>query len=226
MSDEHFTVDGTLLEAWASQKSFQPKDEPPATGGGGRNTAVDFHGTVRRNDTHASRTDPDARLYKKTAGAEAKLGYLGHVLMDNRHGLLVGATVTVATGTAEREAALGLLRRQRRRHRRRTVGADKLFDTRGFVTQLRAAGFTPHVAQMTVTAHRRSAIDDRTTRHSGYGVSQQKRKLVEQSFGWLKTIALLRQLKQRGLRRANWLFTFGSAVYNLVRIRNLTAQPT
>lgn len=224
LSPDHFTVDGTLIEAWASHKSFRPKDEPPVDGGGS-NPTVDFRGTARRNDTHASRTDPDARLYKKVSGAEAKLGYLGHVLMENRSGLLVGATLTTATGTAEREAALHLLKRHRRHRRRRTVAGDKLFDTRGFVADVRRAGFTPHVAQMTPTRHRRSAIDARTTRHAGYTVSQQKRKLVEQSFGWLKTVALLRKLKQRGLPRARWLFTFGSAVYNLVRLRTLIHQP-
>jgi transposase len=224
LSTEHFTVDGTLLEAWASQKSFRPKDEPPAPPAG-RNPSVDFHKTTRTNDTHASRTDPDARLYKKTAGAEARLGYLGHVVMENRSGLVVGATATPATGTAEREAALHLLKRQRKRRGRRTVGGDKLFDTRGFVGDARALGFTPHVAQMTTTVHRTSAIDGRTTRHAGYAVSQRVRKLVEQSFGWLKTVALLRKLTQRGLRRVRWLFIFGSAVYNLVRIRSLTWHP-
>ena len=226
LSAEHFTVDGTLLEAWASHKSFRPKDEPPGPPqAGGRNPSVDFRGTARTNDTHASRTDPDARLYKKAVGVEARLCYLGHALMENRSGLIVGATVTHATGRAEREAAVRLLRRQRkRRGTRRTVGGDKLFDTRGFVADTRTAGFTPHVAQTTETIRRTSAIDGRTTRHPGYTVSQRKRKLVEQSFGWLKTIALLRKLKHRGLARARWLFTFGSAVYNLVRIRNLTWQ--
>jgi transposase len=223
LSAEHFTVDGTLLEAWASHKSFRPKDEPPPPTGGGRNPSVDFHRTTRTNATHASRTDPEARLYKKTMGAEARLGYLGHVVMENRSGLVVGATATTATGTAEREAALHLLKRQGRRGGRRTVGGDKLFDQRGFVGPARALGFTPHVAQMT---NRRSAIDGRTTRHVGYAVSQRVRKLIEQSFGWLKTVALLRKLKQRGLRRVRWLFIFGSAVYNLVRMRTLTWQPT
>jgi len=225
LSPEHFTVDGTLLEAWASHKSFRPKDEPPPPASGGSNPSVDFHKTTRTNDTHASRTDPEARLYKKTAGAEARLGYLGHVLMENRSGLVVGATATTATGTAEREAALHLLKRQPKRRARRTVGGDKLFDTRGFVADARALGFTPHVAQTTTTVHRTSAIDGRTIRHAGYAVSQRVRKLVEQSFGWLKTVALLRKLKQRGLRRVRWLFIFGSAVYNLVRIRSLTWQP-
>lgn len=226
LSPEHFTVDGTLLEAWASQKSFRPKDEPPEPPAGGSNPTVNFHQTTRTNDTHASRTDPDARLYKKTAGAEARLGYLGHVVMENRSGLVVGATATTATGTAEREAALHLLKRQRQRRGRRTVGGDKLFDTRGFVRDARALGFTPHVAQMTAAVHRTSAIDGRTTRHAGYALSQRVRKLVEQTFGWLKTVALLRKLKQRGVRRVRWLFIFGSAVYNLVRLRRLTAQPT
>jgi transposase len=222
LSPEHFTVDGTLLEAWASHKSFRPKDEPPPPTGSGSNPTVDFHKTTRTNDTHASRTDPDARLYKKAAGVDARLGYLGHVVMENRSGLVVGATATTATGTAEREAAVHLLKRQGKRRGRRTVGGDKLFDHTGFVAQARALGFTPHVAQMT---HRASAIDGRTTRHAGYAVSQRVRKLIEQSFGWLKTVALLRKLKQRGLRRVRWLFIFGSAVYNLVRIRSLTWQP-
>jgi transposase len=225
LSPEHFTVDGTLLEAWASHKSFRPKDEPPPPPAGGSNPNVDFRGTPRTNDTHASRTDPDARLYKKSTGVEARLSYLGHVLMENRSGLVVGATATTASGTAEREAALQLLKRQQPRRGGRTVGADKLFDQRGFVTPARALGFTPHVAQMTATVHRASAIDGRTTRHAGYAVSQRVRKLVEQSFGWLKTVALLRKLKQRGLRRVRWLFIFGSAVYNLVRIRSLTWHP-
>jgi transposase len=225
LSAEHFTVDGTLLEAWASHKSFRPKDEPPSPPGGASNPAVDFRGTARTNDTHASRTDPDARLYKKSAGTEARLCYLGHALMENRSGLIVGATVTHASGTAERAAALGLLRRQRRRRGRRTVGGDKLFDTRGFVDDTRAAGFTPHVAQTTETVSRYSAIDARTTRHPGYGISQRKRKLIEQTFGWLKTVALLRKLKQRGVRRVRWQFIFGTAVYNLIRMRRLTAQP-
>jgi transposase len=223
LSAEHFTVDGTLLEAWASQKSFRPRDEPPGPGGGS-NASVDFHGTARSNDTHASRTDPDSRLYKKSAGAEARLCYLGHVLMENRSGLLVGATVTTATGRAEREAALQLLQRHRPCRERRTVGGDKAFDTTAFVADTRAAGYVPHVAQIAPTSPRASAIDARTTRHRGYVVSQQRRKLVEQSFGWLKTVALLRKVKQRGLRRVRWLFTFGAAVYNLVRIRTLQWQ--
>lgn len=225
LSAEHFTVDGTLLEAWASHKSFRPKDQPPGPPlDGGSNPSVDFRGTPRTNDTHASRTDPDARLYKKAAGTEARLCYLGHALMENRSGLIVGATVTHANGTAERAAALGLLRRQRRRRGRRTVGGDKLFDTHGFVDDTRAAGFTPHVTQTTETVHRHSAIDARTTRHPGYGISQRKRKLIEQSFGWLKTVALLRKLKHRGVRRVRWQFIFGTAVYNLIRMRRLIGQ--
>lgn len=226
LSAEHFTVDGTLLEAWASHKSFRPKDEPPAPPStGGSNPTVDFRGTSRTNDTHASRTDPDARLYKKTAGAQARLGYLGHVVMENRSGLIVGATATIATGTAERDAALALLKRQRRRRGRRTVGADKLFDTQGFVGTARALGFTPHVAQRATSLRRTSAIDDRTTRHAGYALSQRVRKLVEQSFGWVKTVALLRKVKQRGVRRVRWLFVFATAIYNLVRLRTLTWHP-
>jgi transposase len=217
LSDEHFTVDGTLLEAWASQKSFRPRDEePPPTGGG--NPTVNFHGQRRRNTTHQSTTDPDARLYKKARGREARLGYLGHVLMEHRSGLIVRATVTPADGHGERDAAVVMIEAMPGR-RHITVAADKGYDTRDFVANLRAMDVTPHVAQH--AAGRRSAIDARTTRHAGYVVSQQKRKLVEQGFGWMKTIGGLRKLHHRGGPLVTWIFTFTAAVYNIVRLRRL-----
>jgi transposase len=224
LSDEHFTVDGTLIEAWAGQKSFQTKAEapPPPTDDPG-NPSVDFRGERRTNATHASTTDPEARLYKKAAGQEAKLCFLGHVLMENRHGLVVQATVTPATGTAEREAALALVDAQAPT-RRLTLGGDKNYDTAAFVEALRTRQVTPHVAQH--TTNRASAIDGRTTRHPGYAISQQKRKRVEEVFGWLKTVGLLRKVKLRGLQRVGWLFTFAAAVYNLVRMRNLVEAAT
>jgi transposase len=217
LSDEHFTVDGTLLEAWASQKSFRPRDQgPPADGGG--NPTVNFHGQRRTNATHQSTTDPDARLYKKARGREARLGYLGHVLMEHRSGLIVRATVTPADGYGERDAALVMLEDLPGRHRI-TLAADKGYDTRAFVANLRAMAVTPHVAQHTVG--RRSAIDARTTRHPGYVVSQQKRKLVEQGFGWMKTVGGVRKLRHRGGPLVTWIFTFTAAVYNIVRLRRL-----
>ena len=223
LSDDHFTVDGTLLKAWASQKSFHPRDQdPPADGGG--NPTRDFHGQRRSNVTHQSTTDPDARLYKKARGREAHLGYLGHVLMEHRSGLIVNAKVTPADGHGERDAALVMIERRPGRHRI-TVAADKAYDTRDFVTNLRALSVTPHVAQYTMSAHRGSAIDGRTTRHSGYTISQQKRKLVEQSFGWMKTVAGLRQLRHRGGPLVTWIFTFTAAAYNIVRMRRLLAVP-
>src|SRR5712691_9124852 len=219
LSDEHFTVDGTLIEAWASLKSFKKtgaSDGPPPEDPG--NPTVNFHGERRRKATHGSTTDPDARLARKATGQEAKLCYLGHVLMDNRHGLAVEGCVTRASGYGERAAALEMLGHVASTHRV-TVGADKGYDTRDFVERLRARGVTPHVAQN--TTHRRSAIDGRTTRHGGYAVSQQKRKRIEEIFGWLKTVALMRKTRHRGRRRVGWMFTFTAAVYNLVRIRNL-----
>ncbi len=212
LSDEHFTVDGTLLEAWASQKSFQPKDGPPSSG-------ADFHREKRSNKTHASRTDPDARLAKKGPGKEAKLSYQASVLMDNRHGFLVATDVAEATGTAERDSALAMLDRLPTRKRRRTLGADKLYDTKDFVRELRERNFTPHVAQN--VSNRRSAIDGRTTRHSGYEQSQRRRPMVEQGFGWDKTVGGLRKLRHRGTERVGWVFTFTVAVYDLVRLRTL-----
>jgi IS5 family transposase len=219
LSGEHFTVDGTLLEAWASLKSFKRKDAvaPPPDDPG--NPTVDFHGERRSNETHASTTDPEARLARKGKGREAKLAYAGHAVIDNRHGLVVNAAATQATGAAEREAGVELASALPAGV---TMGADKGYDTQAFVEALRSLGVTPHVAQN--TSHRSSAIDGRTTRHPGYRVSQQKRKLIEEVFGWLKTVGLMRKLRHRGTRRVDWLFTFAAAVYNLVRIRNLTAQ--
>jgi transposase len=218
LSDEHFTVDGTLIEAWASLKSFRPKDGPPPEGGG-RNPAVDFHGDKRLNRTHASATDPEARLFKKAKGKEAKLCFMGHVLMENRHGLVVSPRLTAATGTAEREAAVGLVEGVPGRHRL-TVGADKAYDTQEFVHSLRALKAVPHVAQN--CNGRKSAIDGRTTRHPGYAVSQRLRKRVEEIFGWMKTVGNLRKTRHHGLDRVGWVFTLTAAAYNLVRMRNLT----
>ena len=217
LSDEHFTVDGTLLEAWASHKSFRPRDDEPPTGGGG-NPTVNFHGQRRRNETHRSTTDPDARLYRKGAGREARLGYLGHVLMEHRSGLIVRTHVSPADGHGERDAALVMVERQPGRHRI-TVAGDKGYDTRDLVAGLRAMGATPHIAQH--TTKRRSAIDARTTRHPGYAISQQKRKLVEQGFGWMKTVGGLRKLRHRGGALVDWIFTFTAAAYNIVRMRRL-----
>ena len=221
LSDEHFTVDGTLLEAWASQKSFRPRDEEPPTGGGG-NPPVDFHGQRRRNETHRSTTDPDARLYRKGDGREARLGYLGHVLMEHRSGLIIRTQVTPADGYGERDAALVMVQRLPGRQRI-TVAADRGYDTRDLVAGLRTMGATPHLAQH--TTRRRSAIDARTTRHPGYAISQQKRKLVEQGFGWMKTIGGLRKLRHRGGPLVDWVFTFTAAAYNIVRMRRLLETP-
>jgi transposase len=223
LSDEHFSVDGTLIEAWASMKSFKPKaevnEEPPA-GGRGRNAERDFHGEKRTNQTHASTTDPDARLYRKGTGKEARLCHMGHLLMENRNGLIVDTSVTPATGTAEREAALVMLGRQDGRHRA-TLGADKAYDAAGFVGDLRALNITPHVAQN--TSGRRSAIDGRTTRHPGYALSQRVRKRIEEGFGWIKTTAGLRKTRHRGTARVGWLFTLTAVACNLVRLPKLPA---
>jgi transposase len=221
LSDEHFTVDGTLIEAWASQKSFRPKEEEPGLGTGNRE--VNFRGEPRGNDTHQSTTDPEARLYRKSKGSEAKLSYLGHGLMDNRHGLLVRTMVTTADGTAERDAAL-LMAAQIPGVKRVTLGADKNYDTHPFVRELREMNVTPHVAQN--NTNRSSALDGRTTRHVGYAVSQRKRKLVEQSFGWMKVIGLLRKVKLRGLEKVSWWFTYLGAAYNLMRLRKLQTRAT
>jgi transposase len=222
LSDEHFTVDGTLLEAWASHKSFKPKAGGRRPPDDPKNPTVNFHGQTRRNDTHQSTTDPDARLYKKAGGREAKLAYLGHLLTENRHGLIVDTAITAASGTAERDAAIVMLG-ELPLTRRVTVGADKLYDTRDWVATVRRMRITPHVA---ASLDRRggSATDARTWRHAGYQVSQRKRKLIEQAFGWLKTVALLRKLRHRGGRLVDWIFTFAAAAYNLVRWRTLTAQ--
>jgi transposase len=212
LSDEHFTVDGTLIQAWASHKSFRPKDGSDEDGEGG------FRGKKRSNETHSSTTDPESKLYRKGAGQEAKLAYLGHALIENRHGLAVDVELTEANGRAEREAGLEMAKRLRRRGCT-TLGADKGYDTQDFVDGLRELGVTPHVAQN--TSGRSSRIDGRTTRHAGYEQSQKKRKLVEQIFGWLKTTAVLRQTRHRGRERVAWMFTFAAAAYNMVRIRNL-----
>jgi transposase len=216
LSGEHFTVDGTLIEAWAGLKSFQKKGARPSPPDDPGNPTVNFHGERRSNATHASTTDPEARLIRKSRGHEAKLAYQGHVLMENRHGLVVDTCVSQATGTAERETAVAMARNLRRRA---TLGADKGYDTRGFVAALRSLRLTPHVTQN--TTRQASALDGRTTRHAGYGVSQQKRKRVEEVFGWVKTVALLRKTRHRGVRRVGWLFTLAAALYNLVRIRNV-----
>ncbi len=218
MSDEHFTVDGTLIEAWASHKSFRPKDgtgTPPGLGGD-----VDFRGEKRKNQTHESTTDPDARLFTKSSGSQAKLSYMGHVLMENRNGLLVQTFLTEATGRAERDAAL-LMVEAIPAGKRVTLGGDKNYDTQEFIRELRGMNITPHVAQN--TTKRRSAVDERTTRHAGYEVSQRKRKRVEQSFGWMKMVGMLRKVKLRGIDKVGWLFTFTGAAYNLCRLRNLMA---
>lgn len=212
LSDEHFTVDGTQLEAWASLKSFRPTEAPRTPPDDPGNPTVNFHGERRSNATHTSTTDPDAKLYRK-GGTGAVLSYLGHVLLDNRHGLVVNTCVTGASGTAECDAATILLTGRRRG----TVGADKGYDRRDFVTAVRTQGLTPHVARKM----KYSAIDARTTRHPGYAISQQKRKLVEQVFGWLKTVGLLRKLRYRGCERVDWTMTFAAAAYNLVRVRTL-----
>jgi transposase len=220
LSDEHFSVDGTLIEAWASMKSFRPKDgsgEPPAPG---RNGERDFHGEKRSNETHASTTDPDARLYRKGPGQPAKLAYLGHVLMENRHALVVDTRLSLATGTAEREAALDMVAARSGNHRI-TLAADKAYDVSGFVADLRQYTVTPHVAQN--TTNRRSAIDARTTRHPGYAVSGRVRKRIEEVFGWTKATVGLRKTRHRGLARVGWMFTLTATAYNLVRLPKLIA---
>jgi len=214
MSDEHFTVDGTLIEAWAGQKSFRRKD------GGGSGRGGDFHGEPRRNQTHASRTDPEARLYKKSAGQEAKLSYLGDTLVENRNGLIAAAMTTQADGTAERDAALLMLHElTQKRNGRITAGADKAYDTRDFIDTVRELGVTPHVAR-----RQHGAIDERTSRHPGYAISLSKRWLVEKPFGWLKQIGPLKKVKLRGLAKVDWLFVFRCAAFNLIRIPKLRAQ--
>jgi len=230
-SDEHFTVDGTLLEAWAGAKSFQPKaekktpppdddpdDDPDHDPG---NPTVNFHGEKRSNDTHESKTDPESLLARKGQGKEAKLSYSGHLLVENKNGLIVDAEGLQANGTAERDAALLMLEKLRGT-KTVTVGGDKGFDTRGFVAECRHLRVTPHVAQNHARAGG-SAIDARTTRYAGYKISQRKRKRIEECFGWLKTIAGLRKVRHRGVGKVAWIFTFACAAYNLVRMRNLAA---
>ena len=216
LSAEHFSVDGTLIEAWASQKSFQPKDGSDGDG-------ADFHGQQRRNDTHQSRTDPDAKLYRKSNGNEAKLSYLGQVMIENRNGLIVDAMLTTADGRAEADAAILMAARLRdqRRSGRITLGADKAYDQRELVQTLRQFGVTSHVAQN--NRRRRSAIDGRTTRHVGYAISQRRRPLIEKVFGWLKPVGGLRKVKLRGLEKVSWLFHYAAAAYNLWRIPRLPA---
>jgi transposase len=219
LSSEHFTVDGTFIEAWASQKSFKRKDDqdPPAPGAGGKNATTDYQGEKRSNDTHASTTDPDARLMRK-GGEGAKLVHHGHVLTENRNGLVVATEVTIATGNAEAEVVPKLFER-RGTQGPGTVGGDKGYDQRKFIESAREAGLTPHVAQKVPTY---TAIDGRTTRHAGYAVSQRRRKRVEEVFGWMKTVGVLRKARHRGTRLIGWMFEFAAAAYNLVRMRNLT----
>ena len=216
MSDEHFTVDGTLIQAWASQKSFRKKDGSDGDG-------TNFHGQQRTNETHESTTDPDARLYKKSYGKESHLAYLGHALVENRNGLIAAAMATQADGYAEREAALLLLEeKQKGSSRRITVGADKAYDTKDFVTAARALNVTAHVTKS--EKGRRSHMDRRTTRHPGYAISLSRRWLVEKSFGWLKQTGPVRQVKLRGLHKVDWIFVFSCAAHNLPRLPRLIAQ--
>jgi transposase len=217
MSDDHFTVDGTLIQAWASQKSFRAKD------GSGDDDGSDFHGHKRSNDTHESTTDPDARLYKKSYGKESKLAYLGHALVENRNGLIAAAAVTQADGHGERKAALETLQgKQKGCKRRITVGADKAYDAKDFVAAARQLNVTVHVTKN--DKGRRSNIDRRTTRHAGYAISLSRRWLVEKTFGWLKQTGPLRQVKLRGLAKVDWLFVFSCAAHNLMRLPRLIAQ--
>jgi IS5 family transposase len=218
LSDDHFSVDGTLIEAWASMKSFRPKDGSGSPPEAGRNGERDFHGEKRSNETHASTTDPDARLIRKGDGQAAKLAYMGHVLMENRSGLAVDARVTRASGTAEREAALAMVDDRPGNHRI-TLGADKGYDAAAFLDELRQRSVTPHVAQN--TSGRRSAVDGRTTRHPGYAVSLCIRKRIEEIFGWVKSSAGLRKTRHRGVDRVGWTFTLTVAAYNLVRLPKL-----
>jgi transposase len=219
LSSDHFSVDGTLVEAWAIMKSFKPKSDgggdPPA---GGRNAESDFKGEKRSNETHASKSDPDALLYRKGSGMGAKLCSIGHALMENRNGIFVDTRLTRVFGHAERLAALDMIEPFADRPRAITLGGDKNFDTKDFVMELREINVTPHVAQNT---SRTSAIDGRTTRHRGYAASQRIRKRIEEGFGWMKTVAGLRKTKYRGLETVGWAFTFGATAYNLVRLPKL-----
>jgi transposase len=215
LSDEHFTVDGTLIEAWASQKSFQRKD-------GSSSDGENFHGDKRKNETHESKTDPDAKLYRKSSGSEARLSYLGHTLVENHSGLIVGTYLTQADGYAERDAALLMIEKKRRKTKKRmSLGADKAYDTQEFVAALREFNVTPHLAQN--DRNRKSAIDKRTTRHQSYQISQAKRYWVEKPFGWMKSVGLMRKVKLRGREKLWWLFTFTAAAFNLWRIPKLQA---
>jgi transposase len=231
LSSDHFSVDGTLIEAWASIKSFRRKDGRDQDGDGpGRNAERSFHGEKRSNETHESTTDPEARLYKKGDGQAAKLCYMGHALMENRHGLAVGGGVSQATGTAERDTALALIDQRQPRRRRITLGADKAYDVTAFVQDLRARSVTPHIA---IDGHlskigkpRKTAIDGRTTRHAGYDISQRCRKRIEEVFGWIKSSAGLAKVKLRGRDRVDAAFTLALAAYNLIRLPRLLAVPT
>ncbi len=219
LSDEHFTVDGTLIEAWGSLKSFRPKDEDPRPPSGGRNDEVNFRGQKRKNDTHESTTDPQSRLFRKGNGKEAKLSYMGNVLMENRHGLVVDTRLEPATGTAEREAALAMLGGVAKKHNRVTVAGDKGYDNDPFVKAARGMRVVPHVAQN--TTNRKSAIDGRTTCIPGYKISQRLRKRVEEIFGWMKTTGGMRKTRYIGQRKVAWHFILVATAYNLVRMRNL-----
>jgi transposase len=225
LSDEHFSVDGTLIEAWASMKSFRPKDGTGDPPGPGRNGERSFRGEKRTNETHASVTDPEAKLYRKGDGQSSKLAFMGHILMENRSGLVVAARLTQASGTAEREAALAMLDSHRPGRERITLGADKAYDVTPFVEALRERHVTPHIAidgHATKTGkQRKTAIDRRTTRHAGYTVSQRVRKRIEEPFGWIKTVAQLRKTRHRGTRRVGWMFTLALAAYNVIRIPKL-----
>jgi transposase len=219
LSDEHFSVDGTLIEAWASHKSFQRKDQPTPPPDDPGNPTVDFHGEKRSNDTHESTTDPDARLARKSGGHEAKLAYCGNVMIENRNGLVVDTELLQCNGTAERDAAM-MMEERVKGMERITLAADKAYDTKDFVSEMRGMNVTPHVSQNTKRPGG-SAIDGRTTRHEGYQVSQRKRKRIEEVFGWIKTVGVLRKTRHRGLETVRWVFTFTATAYNLVRMRNL-----
>ena len=218
-SDEHFSVDGTLIEAWASHKSFQKKEQPSAEHDDPGNPTVDFHGEKRSNETHESKTDPEARLARKGSGKEAKLSYCGNVLIENRNGLVVEAELRQASGTAERDAAAEMAANIPNKVRV-TIAADKGYDTKDFVAAMRDLKVTPHVAQNDKRPGG-SAIDGRTTRHESYKISQRKRKRIEEVFGWMKTVAMLRKTRHRGVSKVEWVFTFAAAAYNLVRTRTL-----
>jgi len=227
LSDDHFSVDGTLIEAWASLKSFRPKDgsgEPP---GPGRNAESNFHGQKRSNETHASTTDPDAKLYRKGDGQASRMAYMGHLLMENRNGLIVDAELTQATGKAEREAALTFIGRRPSGGKRMTLGADKAYDVTDFIGALRDRNVTPHIAidghRTKTGSYRKTAIDRRTTRHPAYAASLRVRKRIEEAFGWMKTVAGLRKTRHRGLRRVGWAFILTATAYNLVRMPKLVA---